>query len=301
MMTHETDIPEALLKALPGLNEKFVVDFANSIEVSDDHLRIASSRAGFFNRMYDSFTGQRQRRDLELQRNAAGNMHASLQWLTELTDAHAQSTIALAAVQDRVSQIRSDLNQVANFSADVREDLRKLEYEIADKLENFGQELKRVNMEQRANAHLSRVMDKWEAGDYAQFSLLQQIFVALDDLFWGHFGDYFRDQSLLPVSRNHLRDHLRSKCVIRLNAEIRRAHANPRLSVETWRTSPRSHTNDDRAMALAWLGDWATPEQPFSYLASQPTDDLPLEMPRIFDAERAADAMSCEFFEERAA
>ena len=300
MMTNETDIPEALLKALPGLNEKFVVDFANSIEVSDDHLRIASSRTGFFNRMYDSFTGQRQRGDLELQRNAAAGMHASLQWLTELTDAHAQSLAALTCVQNRVTQMRRDLNQVVNFSADVREDLRKLEHEIAGRLESFGKELGRVDKEQRANAHLSRVMDKWEAGEYAQFSLLQQIFVALDDLYCGHFGDCFRDEVFPSSSRDRLRSDLRYKCINRLNAEIRRANASTRLSVETWRTSPRSPSRD-RAMALAWLGDWTTPDQPFSYLASQPSDDLPLEMPRIFDAERAADAMSGEFFEERAA
>lgn len=51
--------------------------------------------------------------------------------------------------------------------------------------------------------------------------------------------------------------------------------------------------------ALGWLGDWANHDQPFAYVATQPLEQLPLDMPRIFDARRAADAMSSEFFEER--
>lgn len=68
---NNSEVPAELLTALPSLSEKFVIDFANSLDVVDDHLSVNATRSGFFERMRDSFTGQRQRRDLETHRALA--------------------------------------------------------------------------------------------------------------------------------------------------------------------------------------------------------------------------------------
>lgn len=297
---NNSEVPAELLTALPSLSEKFVIDFANSLDVVDDHLSVNATRSGFFERMRDSFTGQRQRRDLETHRALASGARATLQWLTELTEDQGRSNLALTRMQLRITTIRSDLASVANFSADTREQLDKLEEGVTRRLSTIEQELKRVDLEQRANAHLGRVMDKWAAGDFAQFSLLQRLFSAMDELYWGHFGDCLRSpQSDREFCRN-LHEHLSSKCVIRLKEEIRAIGTEDWLSLDVWQKLPRSSSTDG-IQALGWLGDWASHDQPFAYVATQPLEQLPLDMPRIFDARRAADAMSSEFFEERVA
>ena len=297
---NNSEVPAELLTALPSLSEKFVTDFANSLDVVDDHLSVNATRNGFFERMRDSFNGQRQRRDVETHRALAGGARATLQWLTELTEEQGRSNLALTRMQVRITTIRSDLASVANFSADTREQLDKLEEHVTRRLSRIEQELKRVELEHRADAHLGRVMHKWAAGDFAQFSLLQQLFAAMDELYWGAFGDCLRSPQRDLGFCRHLHEHLRSMCIIRLKEEVRVIGSDDWLSLDAWQKLPRGSSTTG-IQALGWLGDWASHDQPFAYVATQRFEQLPLDMPRIFDARRAADAMSSEFFEERVA
>ncbi|MBE0472304.1 MAG: hypothetical protein IBX55_22695, partial [Methyloprofundus sp.] len=64
-ITNDSD----LVKAFPALKEKFVVDFANGIDVVNDFSRVQNQRQGFFNRMVDGFTGQSRRRQDQINAN----------------------------------------------------------------------------------------------------------------------------------------------------------------------------------------------------------------------------------------
>ena len=65
---------------LSSLPEKFVVDFANGIDVTSDHLRVQRERTGVFARLYDGFTGQGARRNAAIQASLADGVEASLKW-----------------------------------------------------------------------------------------------------------------------------------------------------------------------------------------------------------------------------
>ncbi|WP_214283113.1 YjcZ-like family protein, partial [Acinetobacter pittii] len=55
-----------VLQLLNSLPEKFVVDFANGIDVARERQRYIAGRNTFFSRMYDGFTGQGARHQAEI-------------------------------------------------------------------------------------------------------------------------------------------------------------------------------------------------------------------------------------------
>ena len=78
----------ALCQSLTCLPEKFIVDFANGIDVVRDHLRVQRQRTGFFARMYDGFTGQGARRQAQINASLADGVEASDRKSTRLNSSH---------------------------------------------------------------------------------------------------------------------------------------------------------------------------------------------------------------------
>src|SRR5690625_3470698 len=121
-ISEHTDI----CKTLTCLPDKFVVDFANGIDVARDHWRLQRQRTGFFARLYDGFTGTAARRQAAVNASLIDSVEGSLRWLSELTESLAKSNLAISRVNTRVNQIKFDLAQVANYSADTRRQLEEL-------------------------------------------------------------------------------------------------------------------------------------------------------------------------------
>lgn len=290
---------DAQLEALPSLKEKFVIDFANSIDVVNDHIDTQANRGGLFIRLYESFTGTAHRRQNEINASLANGIEASLTWLTELTDELANSNLAISRVNERVICIRQDLNAVAHYSADTREHLDKFIRETSNRLEAMNQEIMRIDSEQRAHRHLQRVFDKWAAGGYARFALLQRLYAALEDLYWGDFGTCYRHHKETRI-RNELITHLESKAIAQFLHDRRvSVDHEQRALIGDWLAVPDSSQPMDQE-ALTWLGDWSTDDTPFSYMATHPSSAPVKQIPGLFNSTRAAKAMVYEFFEERA-
>ncbi len=286
------------LKALPSLTEKFVVDFANGLEVVNDHLRVKKDRVGFSSRLYDHFTGAAHRRDLEIERTLAQGVNASLEWLTDLTAEHARTNLALVRVSDRLCRLRVDVNQIAHFAADTAERLEHLAVTVKGRCDQIEVEVHRIDQEQRAEAHMNRIMSKWEAGDYSRFARLQRLYAALDDLYWGDFGNFLRSQRGSRRQREMV-EHLGYQCQLRLRADADGLAApEDSFALSDWLMQPASALPMD-SEALAYLGNWSKATVPFSYAATQPMVESPLMLPLLFDTRRAASAMSTELFEER--
>ncbi|EFH3393103.1 diguanylate cyclase regulator RdcB family protein, partial [Escherichia coli] len=64
------------------LPEKFVVDFANGIDVAQEHIRTAGERT-FFRRLKEGLTGEGAARQNAINASLAQGVEASLRWLTE--------------------------------------------------------------------------------------------------------------------------------------------------------------------------------------------------------------------------
>ena len=55
-----------ICQILTCLPERFVVDFANGIDVARDHVRVQKGRGDFLARCYDGFTGKSVKRQAEV-------------------------------------------------------------------------------------------------------------------------------------------------------------------------------------------------------------------------------------------
>ncbi len=286
-----------ICQTLTCLPEKFVVDFANGIDVTQDHLRTQRARGGIFQRLYDGFTGQGYRRQNETNANLAKGVEASLQWLTELTESLAHSNLALAQVNDRINSLKHDTALIAHYSADTRQRLDSLALRLDERCHEIEQELSRIDFTQRAALNLDRVFNRWRAGRFQSFSLAGRCYAALEELRWGDFGDFCRARPQDVQTGNFLKD-LSNRIIFQL-AEDSGQKRSDRFAIGQWLEPPTGRTViPDAQAALAYLGDNFSPDsKPFIFTVSQAPEQLPLEVPRIGSAERLGEALLAEVFE----
>ncbi|EJB6289494.1 chemotaxis protein, partial [Escherichia coli] len=81
-------------QVLTCLPEKFVVDFANGIDVAQEHIRTAGERT-FFRRLKEGLTGEGAARQNAINASLAQGVEASLRWLTEMTTSLANTNYAI--------------------------------------------------------------------------------------------------------------------------------------------------------------------------------------------------------------
>ncbi|MDA7089069.1 diguanylate cyclase regulator RdcB family protein [Pseudomonas sp. SA3-5] len=289
-ITKDSDI----CRVLTCLPEKFVVDFANGIDVARDHQRVQRANTGFGARLYDGFTGKGKRRQDEVNASLIDGMEASLTWLTELSGSLAQSNLAIARVNDRVNALKLDVARIANFSAITRQQLETLTTRLDEHLDTLGREAARIDFVQRVQLNLDQVFNKWRAGHYQSFSLSGRCYAALEELRWGAFGDYCRNTS--ATDRQRFMDDLANRAMAQLASDAGLSSKERMGTRDHWLIRPvGQHVLSDASDALAYMGDWSDRESvPFVFSVSQLPDDLPRELPRLSSAQRVAEAMVYE-------
>ncbi|HFS4350166.1 TPA: diguanylate cyclase regulator RdcB family protein [Escherichia coli] len=257
-------------QVLTCLPEKFVVDFANGIDVAQEHIRTAGERT-LFRRLKEGMTGEGAARQNAINASLAQGVEASLRWLTELTTSLATTNYAITRVNDRVSSLVSDTAMLAHYSADTREQL-----------------------------HLEQIFSWWSAGRYASFSPAGRCYVALEELRWGAFGDVIRQGETGQV--NQLLDILRHKALTQM-AQESGGSATVRLNTLDWLGGQgREQADNEWHDAINWLGDWCSEERhPVIWSTTQAAEHLPVRMPRLCSAERLSESMVDEIFQKGAA
>lgn len=292
-ITRDSDI----CKVLTCLPEKFVVDFANGIDVARDHQRVQRANSGFFDRLCDGFTGKGSRRQDEVNASLIDGMEASLTWLVDLTESLARSNLAIARVNDRVNDLKLDVARIANYSFSTRQQLNTLAERLNERCDALEQEIARIDFVQRVQINLDQVFNKWRAGRYNTFSLSGRCYAALDELHWGAFGDYCRNPS--ATDRQTFIDLLANKAIAQL-AEDARLSPTERMDTRNhWLIRPAGRdVLTDAADALAFMGNGFDQENsPFVFSVSQVPDNLPQGLPRFSTAQRVTEALVCEVFE----
>lgn len=286
-----------LCSTLSCLPEKFVVDFANGIDVARDHIRVQRGRTGFFSRMYDGFTGQGVRRQTAVSASLADGMEASLQWLRELTESQAHSNWAIAQVNDRVTALTGHVTRLAHYSADTRRQLEELAHRLDARMQGITQEVTRIDFIQKAQLNVDATFSKWAAGRFAALAPAARCYAALEELRWGALGDYCRNYS----GQRQCRDLMNTVTDRAMKQLAEDAAVSVQTTVDTaqvWLAAPpaRRSDGDDMQQALAYLADGMEADAaPFvnSAVQQRPAN---LSMPLIARAERMAEAMVQEIF-----
>ena len=295
MTTFKDALPQnEACQILACLPEKFIVDFANGIDVTQDHLRQQKERS-FFTRLKEGIAGKSSARQHAINASLADGVEASLSWLTELTSSLATTNYALAQVNDRVTALVSDTAAIAHYSADTREQLNALAEKVNSRLGTLEAELKRVDMMQRAQLHLTQIFSSWRAGRFSALPLAGRCYVALEELRWGAFGDVIRhgDQH----QADQMLDILKNNALTQL-AQDHNSRATVRHDTRHWIDWQAGHIqHNDWPDTLNWMADWCDEEaHPVIWSTTQQYDALPLRMPRLSSAERIADSMVDEIF-----
>ncbi|MDD4929899.1 MAG: diguanylate cyclase regulator RdcB family protein [Gallionella sp.] len=287
-----------ICQVLSSLPEKFIVDFANGIDVARDHLRVQRQRTGMGARFYDGFTGQGARRQAEINASLIDGVEGSLIWLGELTESLALSNYAIVKVNERLSVITQNVTTLAHYSANTRQQLQKLSTDLNKRCDQLSQQIDRIDFEQRAERQLEQVFNKWSAGRFNTFSLAGRCYAAMEELRWGVFGDYCR------VHDNQIRQgflgDLANRAISQLTNDAR-IEAAERSDMTFWLAKPTARTQlPDATDALAYLGDWSNSEvQPFVFSISQLPEQRPLKFPNRCNANRLAPALVSELFSEQ--
>ncbi|RJL38140.1 chemotaxis protein [Pectobacterium carotovorum] len=299
-----TPIQEALpdneaCQILTCLPEKFIVDFANGIDITQDHLRVQKNRS-FFTRVKEGLSGQSSARQHAINSALADGVEASLTWLTELTSSLATTNYALTQVNDRVTSLVSDTAMLAHYSADTREQLNALSLQVSQKLSHLEQQLHRVDMLQQGQLHLDQIFSSWSAGRYSALPLAGRCYVVLEELRWGAFGDVIRHGDTHQA--NQMIDIVKNKALAQLAVD-HRSLASARHDTHSWLSwNAGKIQQNDWPDTLNWMADWCTEDaHPVIWSTTQKYDTLPLRMPRLCSAERIAISMVDEIFSQEAA
>ncbi len=294
-------MPDApLLKALPSLSQKLLVDFANGIDVARDHIRVEKSRSGFFSRLVDGFTGAGARRAVAVHESLVDGVEGALESFVRLTESVEASNLAIVEVCDKVKELQRNTAILAARSKETSDLLESLSRRVDERFRFLSAEIQRVDLEQSAHRHLCQVMNKWEAGVFACFSPAGSLCAAMEELRWGDFGDMLRSSRVPERRRSDFLGDLRNRSLILLQKSV--ASTNLRYDAEMWIGEPRNVTAlpgvEDAPEALEWLMDWTDPQkQPFAYATARHPSEYPLLFPRRFDGRRMTHALVEEILE----
>ena len=284
-----------LCQTLNCLSEKFVVDFANGIDVARDHLRVQRGRTDFFSRMYDGFTGQGTQRQAEINASLTDGVEASLQWLCELSESLAHSNLAIAQINDRVTAVTVNVTAIAHYSADTRLRLEQMAHRLDARIHDMAREIARIDFIQKVQLNLDAVFNKWAAGRFSVLSPAARCYAAMEELRWGALGDYCRAHT--GRRRNEFIQLVTDRATLQLNADAACDVGVPVDTRQVWLATPESFRSaysetHDLPQALSYLADGMDADAaPFVVSAVHKLPKLPLSVPLIANARRVAEAM----------
>lgn len=291
---------EPICQTLTCLPEKFIVDFANGIDVVHDHLRVQRMRTGFAQRLWDGFTGTHTRRQNAMQASLVDGVEASLNWLCELSETVAHSNLAIAKVNDRVTNLTSHVTTLVGYSATTRRQLEHVASRLEARIQDINEEVARIDFIQKVQLNLDKVFSKWDAGHFAVLSPAARCYVALEELRWGALGDFCRAHASQRESFEFM-DLAVNRATKQLAGDIGESVNTPARTDEwlRWPPMPRFVRDGvgDLPDAVAYLADGVTAEAaPFVVSAVRHPSPLPQALPLIANAHRVAKAMAEEVF-----
>lgn len=277
-------VPSGSDRTLTCVNEKFIVDFALGIEMvrQPRHTQQAKS-------FYTQLVTQYQDVQSDLESVFTPHSTAAISWLTEFISSLKPGYLATRQIREKLLQ----LEKTALFTSPeviggyLPRD--KLRTQLTFKLKQMENQLQSINLIEHGRKHYEQVLTRWEHGDYFPFSPAGRCYVALEELYWGAFGEAILLADDLQKTR--LIEEVRERVIDKLASEVS-ASSHMRHYYHEWLTTPPSAGVLEYKEALAWLGDTCHIElQPVSYSVTQTWRSISLGMPRICSAMRLGGAL----------
>lgn len=281
-------VPTGLGRTLKCSNEKFVVDFALGIGVVRQPRLTQQSKS-----FYENLRGQlvTQYQDVQRGLDSVFTPHstAAISWLTEFITSLEPGYLATRLVREKLLQLEQTLGLTNVGIFDGHSQREKLCAQLTFKLEQIENRLQSVNLLEHGRRHYEQVFTRWNHGRYFPFSPAGRCYIALQELYWGEFGEAILLSDDLQKTR--LIEEIRERVIEKLASEVN-ASINTRHYYHGWLAAPSSPGVLEYKEALAWLGDTCHIEkQPISYSVTQTWRGISLGMPRICSAMRLGGAL----------
>lgn len=284
-----------LCETLSCLPEKFVVDFANGIDIVRDHLKERSRRSGFFARMLDGFKGDAAQRQARIDTSLADGLEDSLRWLHDLSESVVSSSRALNEIMQKMAALKENLATVAHHSADVKEHLFRVADRLDARLDSIAEETRRIGFIQKVQLNIDAVFSKWAGGRFAGLAPAGRCYVALEELRWGALGDYCRSPQAESRQRQEFLQIVVDRATHQLSLDAAISLDSATGMLEVWLAAPASRQGrhqKDLSHAVAYLADGMTVEAaPFATSAALMPANLPPTVPLVARPRRIASAM----------
>ncbi len=287
------DDKKEIIEKLPNLPDKFIVDFANGIDVAKDHVRVKRSRGGFVDRFCDSIPGKDHRRQNEINMCLIDGLEGSLRWLTEVTESLSLTNIAVIKAFESIDKIQSSQSKIIDYSIETRKSLNELNELFQSRVKTLEKEIKRIDFEQKAKRHMDSVLDKWKASKLNDFSIAGRVAAVLEELRWGDFGYFITKVINDQRTRLQFLADLENKLIIRTREELGGNEA-----FETKFIMKSDKRESELIDALAYLSNWANPEEsPIIYSATQFPEEYPRQIAHIYNPATFSKHVVSEVFE----
>lgn len=284
-----------ILNDLPFIKEKLVVDFANGIEVVNDHIRFQKkSNCSFFSRAYDSLTGVAAKRQAEINKRMNNGISGTLEFLVYLAKHMAKSQLTITKINENIIELSENIAELFTRHDNLKKQFETFKIEMNQRVELLEHQTSRLN----AKAQIDEAINKWAAGRFSYFPLAGRLYVCLEELNWGCFGDFIR---FYPAEKDSLIEILKNRVIIQLNADSREEFNEAgRHEFTCWFAKPQISLEKNEAFeAMYYLADsYESDSHPFIYYLVNQHKEPAKTIPRIFDSVRIADAVVSEVFKK---
>lgn len=198
----------------PQLTEKAIIDLVNGLEVVGDHLQCRSTRS-FIERIWRTATGRASREQYLIDLNLKTGLETVKDWLRDIESFQIKSDLALCIVAKKLTEARVALN---------RHVLRQSELEAAfsqiqQRIDGLTQQVNKLEVRNKANDQVDLLLHQWEERMSRIRSPLVQMFLTIDELWWGAFGHYYRlaqdPQDFIDINRYKLAEHFAAKFTLK--------------------------------------------------------------------------------------
>ena len=289
-------VPTGSGRTLTCINEKFIVDFALSIGMLRQPRHTQQSKS-FYENLRTQLVTQYQDVQRGLESVFTPHSTTAISWLTEFITSMEPGYQATRLVREKLLQLEQTAIFTSPGAFDEYSPPDKLRTQLTFKLKQIENQLQSINLMDRGRKHYEQVLTRWDHGSYFPFSPAGRCYVALQELYWGAFGEAVLLADDLQKTR--LIEEVRERVIGKLASEVS-ASSHTRHYYHKWLTTPTSAGVLEYKEALAWLGDSCHIEQhPVSYSVTQTWRSISLGMPRICSAMRLGGALVDELLVHR--
>ena len=261
----------------PQLTEKAAIDLVNGLEVIGDHLRCRSTRP-LVERVWYAITGRASREQYLIDINLKTGLEAITAGVQDIQAFQAKSDLALTVVTEKLTETRTVLDRQAARQSELEAALSQ----IQQRLDGLTQQVNKLEARSKADDQVTLLLQQWEERMSRIRSPLVQIFLTIDELWWGDFGRYCRlvrdtedGGKFIDINRRKLAEHFAAKLSLK---------AHDFIAVETLLSSVEK-VPDEQGEIVCYLADRGTADRNPLFqaitLSAQGETDVVTKLPKL--------------------